>query len=125
MVVDHGVGKVATVAAPAPGVIDKQIPVRLPGDPHTIVETLDTERFTFFQKTFTIARDHFVQGNGLRITIQVNQIGLKALAAFMKSDDQRIAALVQHPQVRGDLHGCAEHFWRLRCFFRELGIRHG
>ena len=118
LVIHDGFGNTAVVATSAVEVANRQRLTRLPGNSHARKKALKAETLTFFQITFAIARDHFVQGNRLGIAVYADQEGLKALAALMKGDDQRIAALVQHPQVRGDLHRRAEHFRRLRSFFR-------
>lgn len=116
--INHLIGQCATVAAAIAGVVDGQRAIAFPGDAYAVVETFDLERFTGQQKTFAIARNHFVQGDHVAVTVDVHQITLEALAALMERDDQRVMAVLQLTQIAGDFQGRSEHLGWLRSIFR-------
>ena len=121
LVVHHFAGQSAAVAAVVAAVINGQCRGAFPGNAHTIMETFNLERHTRFKKTLTVTGDHFVQSHAAALAIDIHHIALEALGAVLESNDQRVMALLQHPQVGGNFQRRGEHLWRLRSI---LGVEH-
>ena len=121
LVVHHFVGHRAAITAVLMTVINGQRRGALPGDTHAIMEALNLERHPRFKKALTVTGDHFVQGHGVALAINIHHIALEALGAVLESNDQRVMALLQHPQVGGNFQRRGEHLWRLRSI---LGVEH-
>src|SRR5213079_1777438 len=89
-----------------------------PGDAYTVMETFDPECFTVGQEAFTVTRDHLIECDLVAVTVDIDDIALETLAAFMKGDDQGIMAFHQQPQVGGDFQRRSKYLRGLRNIFR-------
>ncbi|MCY1427238.1 hypothetical protein D9M71_430750 [compost metagenome] len=57
------------------------------------MKAFNAKRFGILQVAFAVARDHFIKGQAVAFAVDFNDIALKALAAFVEGDDQRVMAL--------------------------------
>lgn len=116
--VDHFGRQLAGIEAIAFGFFDVQRAGAFPGNAHTFVEAFDPEGLARQQEALTIARDHFIQGDGRGFAVDLDQVALETLAALMEGDDQRVVAFLQLAQVAGDFQGRGQHLWWLRSIIR-------
>ena len=123
--VNHFAGQAAAIDAVAAFFADGQGAVAFPGNPHALMETFDAKGFAVFEVALAVTGDHFVQRQRVAVAVDVHQVALEALAAFMESDDQRIMAVLQHPQGAGDFQRRGEDLGWLRGIFRIKGVEHG
>ena len=109
LVVQHFARQGRAVATVALGVVDGQTGAAFPGNSYALMEAFNPKRYALLKKTFAVAGDHFVQGHAIACAIHFDHIALKALAAVLEGNDQRVMALLQQAQAGGHFQRCGEH----------------
>ena len=97
----------------------------LPGDADAVMEGFDTEWLSILQEALTIAGNHLIEDQAVFLAVDLNQVALKMLTAFMEGDEQRIVILLQLAKVGSDFHRRFERLGWLRAIVLEKGIGHG